>query len=105
MRILFVDDSDAIRLTLTAILVDSGHVVLEADSLATARIAMIGAKFDLVLLDVHLGDGRGPSLIPEIRAALPDVKIALLTGAPESLEGADLLLIKGEDPFLLVQKM
>jgi DNA-binding response OmpR family regulator len=105
MRILLVDDSDAVRLTLAAILEDAGHVVIDVDSLASARAALIGATFDLVLLDVHLGDGLGPSLIPEVRAALPAATVALLTGEPDPVEGADIVLVKGEDPFLLLEQM
>jgi DNA-binding response OmpR family regulator len=98
MRILLVDDSDMIRLTLGAVLEDAGHAVTEAESLRAARACIRKAPFDLVLLDVHLGDGLGPSLIPELRAALPAATIALLTGAADPPSGADLVLEKGSDP-------
>lgn len=105
MRILLVDDSDSVRLTLAALLEEAGHVVREAESLAAARGCLAGAEFDLVLLDVHLSDGHGPSLIPELRTALPDVTIALLTGESELTSGAELVLIKGADPMELLDRI
>jgi DNA-binding response OmpR family regulator len=104
MRILFVDDSDTIRLTLSALLEDAGHSVTEAESLTSARRCLVQA-FDLVLLDVHLGDGHGPSLIPELRAAHPAAIIALLTGEAEPAGGADLVLVKGADPLALLDQI
>lgn len=105
MRILLVDDSEALRLTLAAILEDAGHLVTEAESLASARGRLSGAGFDLVLLDVHLPDGRGPSLIAEVRNSSPAATIAVLTGAPERIDGADAVLVKGEDPELLLSQI
>jgi DNA-binding response OmpR family regulator len=104
MRILLVDDSDSVRLTLGAILEDAGHVVVEAASLTAAR-RHLHEPFDLVLLDVHLGDDLGPSLIPEVRAALPAAKIGLLTGAPERMAGADAVFVKGDDPVRLLDQI
>jgi DNA-binding response OmpR family regulator len=105
MRILLVDDSDAVRLTLAALLEDAGHAVTEADSLAAARGCLGGAPFDLVLLDVHLGDGLGPSFIPDVRAAFPAATIALLTGDAEPIGGAELVLVKGADPMVLLDQI
>lgn len=105
MRILLVDDSDSVRLTLAAILEDAGHVVIEATSLASARGCLRDQPFDLILLDVHLGDGLGPTLIPEIRTALPGVTIAVLTGEPTPISGADAVLVKGDDPRRLLEQM
>jgi two-component system OmpR family response regulator len=105
MRVLLVDDNEAVRMTLAAILEDAGHTIIEADSLAAARALLPDARYDLVLLDVHLGDGLGPSMIPELRAALPGITIALLTGEPGLPQGADLVLEKGADPFALMEQM
>jgi two-component system OmpR family response regulator len=105
--VLLVDDNDAVRLTLGAIIEDAGHVVAEAESLAAARAQLGGgAGFDLVLLDLHLGDGEGTSIIPEVRARIPRCAIAVLTGAQsESIAGADAVLAKGDDPMSLLARM
>jgi uncharacterized membrane protein YozB (DUF420 family)/CheY-like chemotaxis protein len=103
MRILVVDDSELVRVTLVAILEDAGHVVAEADSLAAARRGLTDATLDLVVLDVHLPDGLGPSLIPDLRAALPGVTIVVLTGEPTPVVGADLVLSKVDDPLRLLE--
>ena len=105
MRILIVDDNDGVRLTLAAIFEDAGHDVTEADSLAAARKCLTAPSFDAVVLDVHLGDGFGPTLIPELRAACPAATIALLTGEPGAAQGADLVLVKGADPLMLLAEI
>ena len=105
MRVLLVDDNDSVRLTLSAIFEDAGHVVVEASSLASARRCLQDACFDLVLLDVHLTDGLGTSLIPEARAILPSATIAVLTGAPTPVAGADVVFVKGDDPVRLLEQV
>jgi DNA-binding response OmpR family regulator len=105
MRILIVDDSDSVRLTLAAIFEDAGHLVTQAESLAMARECLLGGGFDLVVLDVRLGDDHGPALIPEVRAALPSATIALLSGDPGLEKGADVVLAKGGDPFELLERL
>ena len=104
MLILFIDDNETLRLTMTALLEDAGHTVVEAESLAAAR-GCLGGAFDLVLLDVHLGDGHGPSFIPELRATRPTATIALLTGDAEPPGAADLVLVKGADPMALLDQI
>jgi two-component system OmpR family response regulator len=106
MRILLVDDSETIRVTVAALLEDAGHVVTEAESLAAARGCLGGAAFDVVLLDVHLGDGLGPTLIPELRATHPAATIALLTGDAAAVKGAaDLVLSKATAPLALLARI
>ena len=106
MRILLVDDNDSVRLTLSAIFEDAGHVVTEAHSLASARRCLQDdAGFDLILLDLHLTDGLGTSLIPEARAVLPSSTIAILTGDSAPVAGADVVLVKGDDPMRMLEQV
>jgi DNA-binding response OmpR family regulator len=105
VRVLLVDDSDAVRLTLAAILEDAGHDVVEAHSVATGRMRL-DASFDLVVLDHQLGDGFGSALIPEVRAAAPAATVIVLSGGHvDPRPDADEVLLKGNDPDLLVQHM
>jgi DNA-binding response OmpR family regulator len=105
MRVLLVDDNESVRMTFAAVLEDAGHAVTEADSLAAARACLAGAAFELALLDLHLSDGLGTALIPELRAAAPQLTIAMLTGGNDPIDGADLVLAKGADPFELIEQL
>jgi two-component system nitrogen regulation response regulator NtrX len=64
-RVLVVDDEPDIRQLIGDILLDEGHQVETADSVAAARLALPAFKPDLVLLDVWLPDGDGVALLQE----------------------------------------
>ena len=53
-RILVVDDSEDIRLALTTILEDVGHVVMEAEDGSEVLEIVLSGNLDLVLLDVAM---------------------------------------------------
>jgi two-component system, NtrC family, response regulator AtoC len=102
-RVLLVDDSEANRLTLAALLESEAFELTEASSLAEARRALTaGAAFDLVLLDRQLSDGWGVELIPAVRAQLPSCKIIVVSGGGPrderaAVADADGYFRKGED--------
>jgi len=64
-NILVVDDEIGIRELLSEILADEGHVVLTADSAATARAIRQAEAPDLVLLDIWMPDTDGVTLLKE----------------------------------------
>ncbi|XYH97681.1 response regulator [Sorangium sp. So ce1128] len=108
--VLLVDDDEASRLVLAALLEDEGFEVDVAGSFAEAgrKLAAEGARYDLALLDRNLGDGRGTALLGPLRARLPGAKAVLLSGGDdEDLGGApppDAAFSKGLDfPELLAQ--
>jgi CheY-like chemotaxis protein len=85
VSVLLVDDDDANRITLSALLEDEGYAVDVAANFGEAsRKLTQGAGYDLVLLDQHLGDGIGTELIPTIRARLPKAKVVLVSGSIEA---------------------
>jgi CheY-like chemotaxis protein len=102
-RVLVIDDNDANRLTLAALLESEGFEITEASCLAAARRCLDAAPaFELVLLDRHLGDGLGLELIPVVRAQSPSCKIIVVSGSGQPGEsaataGADGYFRKGED--------
>ena len=71
--ILLVDDDESVRITLAALLEGEGFTVDAAESYAGALacLASEAARYDLVLLDQHLGDGEGSALLPQVRARQP----------------------------------
>jgi DNA-binding NtrC family response regulator len=101
-RVLVVDDEPSIRFLCRVNLELAGHEVLEADSLATARVALAQRQVDVVLLDVHLRGERSDALIGECHARQPRVPVALVTGSADATEpglsSADAVLPK---PFEL----
>lgn len=64
-RILVVDDEPEIRLLIEEILRDEGHQVRGADSIASARAALLAEIPELLLLDVWLPDGDGLQFLRE----------------------------------------
>jgi CheY-like chemotaxis protein len=63
--ILIVDDEVNARLNIGGFLTTRGYEVLEASTLAEAREQLRQGRADIVLLDVELPDGYGPSLLGE----------------------------------------
>lgn len=105
-RVLIVDDSEPVRLTLAAILEDAGYAVSEAASLAEACARLEREAYDVIFLDRMLSDGEGTELIPVVRRGLPGAKIVLFSGGtPEATAGADLVLTKGEQPAEIVRRL
>ena len=108
LKVLLVDDNESVRLTMGSVLQLMGHVVHVAESLTEARSIQKRAAYDLAILDVHLHDGLGFELIPELRRAHPKAVIAMLSGlvdANSPLAGADMVLEKGQDPELMVKRL
>lgn len=109
-RVLLLDDDEATRLTLAALLEEEFDVA-EVSCLAEARASLTtGTTFDLVLLDRHLGDGYGVDLIPLVRSQLPSCKIIVVSGSDKRDDGeptavADAYFGKGDDPDALFQKI
>jgi two-component system OmpR family response regulator len=82
--VLIVDDDDLLREMFTEILRIEGFVVSEAADSKEA-MAMVHTKtFDVITLDIALGDEDGRSLINPIRAHAPKSKIFLLTGMDDN---------------------
>jgi two-component system response regulator AtoC len=68
--ILIVDDEENARLFIGSFLKSRGYETISAATLAEARQSIDQGNADIILLDVNLPDGYGPSLLEET-AALP----------------------------------
>ena len=112
MRILLVEDDTALAAAVCSYLQAKAFVVDTAPSLAAARAALSTAQYAAVLLDLHLGDGDGLSLLPTVRA-LPDRPIVIVLTARDQVTdrirgldaGADDYLIKPYDPAELLARL
>jgi two-component system nitrogen regulation response regulator NtrX len=78
-RILIVDDEENIRRSLKSALDKRGHECVTADSFAQGQ-QFAQAEFDLILLDVMLGDGSGIDLLKEIHTRRPDSCVVMISG-------------------------
>jgi two-component system sensor histidine kinase TorS len=111
VRVLLIDDNDANRLTLSALLAAEAFDVTEGACLADARKSLTeAAAFDLVLLDRHLSDGQGSELIPIVRERLPHCKVIIVSGSAQpddapAPDRADAYFGKGEDLEILFEKI
>lgn len=105
-RVLLLDDDEANRLTLGALLEDVGFTVLSAQSLAEARSHLKQVEIELCVLDRDLRGESGLDLIAELRTRARPPKVAVLTGSSEPLGvEVDLLLQKGGDSEEIVTRL
>ena len=84
LRVLIIDDNEAIRMILADRLAELGHqVVAEADSAEAAQKAYAAHKPDLVTLDLSLsvvGGGDGLSVLKALQQTDANVKVIVISG-------------------------
>lgn len=81
--VLFVDDETSIRLTLAAILRQSGFEVTVAATVAEALREINTQYFDVLISDLNIGEaGDGFIVVRAMRRAQPDCLNLILTGYP-----------------------
>jgi two-component system, OmpR family, alkaline phosphatase synthesis response regulator PhoP len=78
--VLVVDDEPAIRLLCRVNLELAGYEVREAGTLDDAR-SELGDGVDVVLLDMHIGNERGDTLLRELTDA--GIPVGVVTGSTE----------------------
>ncbi len=84
MKVLLVDDHPLILSALQLVIKGLGDdvVVRGADSAAQARAALLDdADYDLVLLDLALGDADGFELLTELRAGYPSLPVVVVSAS------------------------
>jgi two-component system, OmpR family, response regulator QseB len=99
MRILLVEDHAALRRMTADHLSQNGFVVDAVVSLAAARAALDGARYDAMVLDLGLPDGSGVELLRAGRRDRPTPPALILTardGVAERIAG----LNAGADDYM-----
>ena len=84
MKVLLVDDHPLILSALQAVILSVGRdtQVVAAESAATARAALLAdSDFDLVLLDLALGDANGFDVLQEFRSGYPAVPVVVFSAS------------------------
>lgn len=102
MRILIVEDDPMVRNINKGFLrkVDNAFEVHEAENIARAKELIKAMDFQLVLLDVYLGEDRGPLLLSWIREQGLDVDVILIT-ADNSAETVEYAFRFGSIDYLI----
>lgn len=79
-KILVIDDEEGIQRGCLRALEPAGYHVEAVGSLAEGRQHLDQGRFDLLLLDVMLPDGKGIDLLPYVRSLDPEMVVIVITG-------------------------
>ena len=109
LRVLLIDDHPLVRVGVRHLLEQPGAVlrpvvVDEAGTLEDARRALAHGSFELVLLDLALGDQFALRALPELRERAGAARFIVLTSMPETLY-AEQALRAGADGFLMKSEL
>src|SRR5436190_6258550 len=99
MRILIVEDDDALGELLLSHCQDRGHSVDRVRQASECLGAVEARIPDCVFLDVRLGDGNGLDLLPELKLRHGGVRVTIMTGY-EPLSSASRASAGGAEYFL-----
>lgn len=106
LRVLVLDDHEVVRLGVRHVLQQLGRPVevTDAADVDTARALLAGASFDLLLLDLSLGDDFGLKALPRLREAAPQTRVIVLTSLAEDLY-AERALQAGAEGFVMKSEL
>jgi CheY-like chemotaxis protein len=102
--ILLVDDDEALRQTLAAVLQEHGYDVTTAGSVTEALKLITAGSYDVLLSDLHMpGRGDGLTVGSAMRHANPQAITILLSAFPEMDAAAQAILLQTDQ--ILVKPM
>ena len=78
--ILLVDDEETALSFMSPLLRDAGYDVLTATTLKAAHKVVEHGEADIIVLDVQLPDGYGPTLLERINREQPSLPVIVVTG-------------------------
>lgn len=100
MKILLVDDQDALVELISEHFTERGFLVDAVGTLEEAREALASASYDLLVLDLALPDGDGKELLERMSAQDLDMLPTIVMSAYDSLPERLASLNGGADDFL-----
>jgi CheY-like chemotaxis protein len=102
--ILLVDDDEALRHMLAAVLAEHGYEVTTAASVPEALKLITAGSYDVLLSDLHMpGKGDGLTVVSAMRHANPKAVTILLSAFPEMDAAAQAILLQTDQ--ILVKPM
>ncbi len=110
-KVLLVDDTEAVRVTLQMVLEHNDFEVVAATNVNDALRLIASQRFDVLLSDLHMpGAGDGLTVVSAMRHSHPSAVTVIFSGYPEMKEAAaailmqaDEILVKPLDPKSLVE--
>ncbi len=82
-RVLCIDNDRDFLTSLEKILSGDGYAVSTAQSAPSGFERFIASKFDVVILDLALGDSSGMELVSQLKLIDPTIECVVLTGCGE----------------------
>src|SRR6201992_2337504 len=84
IKLLFVDDDDALRTALGTVLTHHGFALTAVSSVSEALELISTRRFDVLLSDLNIGEpGDGFTVVSAMRRVQPDACTFILTGYPD----------------------
>jgi two-component system, OmpR family, response regulator len=112
VKILLVEDDAVLGAAMLTFLKTKAYAVELVPDLRTAQALLSVTHWNAVLLDLHLPDGDGLSLLPYIRKHAPEAPVIVLTARDQISDrirgldaGADDYLVKPFDPNELLARL
>lgn len=100
LKLLLVDDDDAVRLTLGAVLKYHGFVVTSASDVPAALELVSKEQFDVLLADLNIGQpGDGFTVVSAMRRVQPDACTFIFTGYPDFESAIEAIRNQVDDYF------
>lgn len=82
-KILVADDQESMRLIISNMLEEKGHVVVKAEDGQSAYDLLKQDSFDLVVADVNMPKMNGLEFLKKVKTEKPETKIIFVTGMLE----------------------
>ena len=99
MRVLIVDDEKSIRTSTSAAIQAEGHQVDTADNGQVSLLKLGDEAYDLVFLDLRLGDEDGLEVLGQMKRAAPQLPVVVFT-AYASVSSAVAAIQRGAFDYL-----
>ena len=110
LNILVIDDNESICKLLAFLLGQEGFRMETALDGETAHRLLADQAFHILIVDLHLPDMYGDTLISFARERFPAVKTILISSHPDVMErakacAADLVYVKGDSVITLCEQV
>lgn len=97
--LLLIDDEETITLSLRTFFEKKGYDFINTYSGKEGLATALKELPDIVLLDLHLPDMHGMTILREIKAVQPDMVVIIMTGFGEIREAVDAIKLGAEHYF------
>jgi two-component system, NarL family, response regulator DesR len=101
-RVVIAEDHELVRLGVRLLLARSHRYCVVAETASASEVEALAraGHAELILFDLELADGSGATTIAALKAALPDLKVLVVTG-DASASAARCARDAGADGFVL----